>query len=94
MVDYINELKTKYRNVIRELSTRMNGGDSGVIIKKASEIAISMGIKSNNAEIRDALITFATSGELKIEKYVPRRLEIKFKKEGIKKSWKTDALTK
>lgn len=80
MTDYIKELKTKYEAVIKEISTRVNSGDSGQMIKKASEVARSMGIKSNNAEIRDALIAFAASGELKIEKYVPRRLEIKFKK--------------
>ena len=80
MANYINVLKTKYRNVIRELSMRMNTGDSGDVIKKASEIARSLGLKSNKAEIRDALIAFASAGELEIEKHVPRRLEVKFKK--------------
>lgn len=80
MAKYINLLKTKYRDVIRELSKRMNNGDSGEVIKEASEIARSMGLKSNKAEIRDALIAFASSGELEIEKHVPRRLEVKFKK--------------
>ena len=81
-MNYINELKRKYEKVFRKMSIKMKSGDSGKIVKEASEIARSMGMKSNNAEIRDALIAFAASGELEIEKHVPRRLEIKFKKSG------------
>ena len=80
MENYINDIKAKYSGVFKELSKRRSSGALGEIVREVFLIAKSQEIESSKAEIRDALMAFATGGELKIEKYQPKRLEVKFLK--------------
>ena len=79
MEDYISDLKVKYSELIKEIKTKRSSGSLGEIIKEVLKIAKSKGIESGKTEIRDAIIAFAALGELKIEKRVPKILEVKFK---------------
>lgn len=80
MKNYINALKKKYRDIIREMSAK--GSDSlGEIVKEIVKKAKSKGIETNKAEVRDAIMVFAAGGILDIKKYKQKRLEVIFKKE-------------
>jgi len=78
MESYINDLKAKYENLIREISKSKSRDNMGNLIAEISEIADSKGVKSSKAEIRDALIALASSGEIKIEKHPQKRFEVTF----------------
>jgi len=79
MGDYINELKKKYADLIKEMKVKRSSGGLGEMTKEVVKIAKSKGIESTKAEARDAIIAFAVTGELRIERRVPKVFEVKLK---------------
>jgi len=82
MDSYTNVLKKKYKGIIREMSGR-DRGPLGKIVKEITKIAKSRGIESNKAEVRDAIMVFATSETLFVKKHEQKRLEVIFKERQI-----------
>lgn len=81
MENYINLLKSKYKDLIREEMSARGSGSLGEIIREIAKMAKSKGIESNKAEVRDAIMVFATSGILNVKKYEQKRLEITSRRE-------------
>ena len=81
MKNYVNLLENKYYNIIKELRNT-DGGSIGDVIKRIHNICKSKNVDSSKSEIRDALIMFTVKKKIRIEKHVPRRLEIIFESEG------------
>jgi hypothetical protein len=79
MGNYIIELKSKYGDLIKEVEAGKSSGSLKGIIKEIVQLAESRKIKSTKAEIRDALMVLAATGRIKIEKKVPKMLEVKLK---------------
>ena len=79
MGNYIVELKSKYGDLIKELGEGKNAGSLKEIIKEVMQLAESRKVKSTKSEIRDALMVLAATGKLRIERKVPKMLEVKLK---------------
>lgn len=77
MENYITMLESRYSDIMKELS----GGDSGpmgAVIGRIHDLCKSRDVDTSKAEIRDALIIFAAKEKLRIEKHIPRRLQVIF----------------
>lgn len=74
--DYITFLKRNYKDALAEIRKNHDKSPLGKTIEKIAEILKSKGKDITKAEIRDALIVFAALGEIDIEKYEQKRIDV------------------
>jgi len=73
---YITFLKRNYKDSLAEIRKNHGKCPLGKTIEKLAQILKSKGKDITKAEIRDALIAFAALGEIDIEKYEQKRINV------------------